>query len=94
MKLIPQQKSRKDFIVHVHFIHPISNRTDYYFGCLRAIFDRFSPDVVSTTIEKLWAANAGKGFKVTTRTCTIERVELLRCKQKRTNETRDSDRGV
>ena len=75
---ITNQEPRREFIIHVHFLHAIDGRTDYFFGCLRAIFDRFSPEVVGTQLYKLWNANAGKGEKVVTSTCTIERVELHR----------------
>ena len=82
MKLTNTDKTpRKEYVIHLHFIHPIQNRTDFFFGCLRAIFDRFPAEVVGTTLRKLWDANAGKGSKVVTRNCTIERVEVLHCKQ-------------
>lgn len=83
MKLTEKEKTkRKLFVIHVHFLHPVDDRTDYFFGNLRAIFDKFSPEDVGTTLTKLWNANAGKGFKVCTRMCTIEKVEVLRSPQK------------
>jgi len=83
MKLNENEKpKRREFIIHLHFVHPVGDRTDYFFGCLRAIFDRFPSDVVGTTLQKLWQANAGKGGKFVTRSCTIERVEVYKCAQK------------
>ena len=66
----------------VRFTHPVDGRTDYVFGCLRAIFDHFSSAQVDTTLRKLWIANAGKGRKVFTRTCTIERLKVFTSRQR------------
>ena len=82
MKTEKGKTKRKLFVIHLHFLHPVNDRTDYFFGSLRSIFDKFGPEDVGTTLTKLWNANAGKGYKVCTRLCTIEKVEVLRSPQK------------
>lgn len=71
------KEPRRIFVVLVRFVHPVAGRHDYIFGCVRAIFDHFSSRQIGASLQDMRNANAGKGRKVVTRFCTVERIEVF-----------------
>lgn len=77
---------RSVFVVLVRFFHPVDGRTDYVFGCARAIYDRFSRSQIGADIYRLYDLGVGKGTKVVTRMCTIERIMVHVSRNKKPDE--------
>lgn len=72
-------------IVHLHLKNgDAEEQTDFYFGCLSAIFDRFDDSAVGIKYKSLTNALRGRDFYENKRV-TI-RVSTLITKPKNTNE--------
>lgn len=72
-------------IVHLHMKIPIDGKCDFYFGCIKAIFDFASEEVVGIKYKSLTNALRGRDF-YENKHCTV-RVSSLITKQQTKNRT-------
>jgi len=73
----------KEYIIHVHFFLPIDGKHDYYFGSLKAIYTRFTPEQIGCNVENLWSSSIEPDNPKATRNCLISKHEVVRCKQRK-----------
>ena len=62
-------------VIHVHFIH---GRKNYYFGSVRAVFKRFSPEEVGCTEDHLRRMLSHDGDKYFDDNVLVVRSRLIR----------------
>lgn len=70
--------SQQQNIIKVQFIHPINGQSEYYFGSLAAIFDKFTPEQIGASLVTLWGCKIGHNSPKITRNCIISKHILLR----------------
>ena len=72
-------------IIKVSFHEPVNNKTDYYFGSLKAIFTEFTPEQVGCRLASLYDAGISTtSFKVTPK-CIISKHAITRMANKKKN---------
>ena len=62
-------------IVKVSFPKPMKGKTEWYFGCLTAIYDVFTSEEIGV---KLTTLQAKKWEFKSTSTCSLQRIKVLR----------------
>lgn len=76
--------NNREQIVKVKFHRPRPDgETEFYFGSVSAIFDRFTEKEIGCGLKTLWSAHIEVGKPKITRNCTIFRYFVYRKKQKR-----------
>lgn len=63
----------EEYVIKVHFAEPINGQTDYYFGSLAAIYQRFTVKQIGCKLQALWAAKISLGHPKVTRRCIISK---------------------
>lgn len=73
---------RQETIIRVSFHEaPLAHqpqRRDFYFGCLSAIYEVFTPEQVGCKVQNLWNANIRVGSPYVNRLCVISREPFVR----------------
>lgn len=64
--------------VRVRFFVPIDGETDYYFGSLAAIYEKFSAEQIGCKVESLWNACITTDKPKATRNCVVSRHVIVR----------------
>lgn len=54
---------------------------DFYYFCMAAIYDHFTPNQIGCKVTRLWALGVAKGNTYESDTCTIQRVPCYRKRQ-------------
>lgn len=72
-------------IVHLHLKIPIDNKTDFYFGSIKAIFDFVTKATIGIRYKSLTNALRGRDF-YNNKNCTV-RISSLITKQQTKNRT-------
>lgn len=72
-------------IVHLHLKIPIDNKTDFYFGSIKAIFDFVTEETIGIRYKSLTNALRGRDF-YNNKHCTV-RISSLITKQQTKNRT-------
>lgn len=65
-------------IYHVKLSEPKEGKTDFYFGSLSAIFERFTPSEIGCGVNRLWNIGVAKGIKYENKKCTITSGTIIR----------------
>lgn len=63
-------------IVHLHMKIPIDNKTDFYFGSIKAIFDFVSEETIGIRYKSLTNALRGRDF-YDNKHCTVRVSSLI-----------------
>ncbi len=58
-------------VTWVHFFEPVDNKTDYFFGSLKAAFSTFGPEVIGCSLTALYAAKISESRAKVTDKCRI-----------------------
>lgn len=73
---------RQETIIRVSFHEaPLAHqpqRKDFYFGCLSAIYEVFTPEQVGCKVTNLWNANIKVGSPYANRLCVVSREPFVR----------------
>lgn len=73
---------RQETIIRVSFHEaPLAHqpqRRDFYFGCLSAIYEVFTPEQVGCKVQNLWNTNIRVGSPYVNRLCVISREPFVR----------------
>lgn len=73
------QKTKKiSYIIKVQFTTPVDNQTEFYFGCLSAIYDKFTPQQIGAALSTLFGSKIDFDNPKTTRNCIISKHQVLR----------------
>lgn len=88
---------RQETIVRVSFheapLAHIPERKDFYFGCLSAIYEVFTPEQVGCKVANLWNANIRIGSPYANRLCVISREPFFRkTRNRHSRATNGSDK--
>lgn len=76
--------NNREQIVKVKFHRPLPDgETEFYFGSVSAIFDRFTEKEIGCGLRTLWSATIEVGRPKITRYCTISRHFVYRKKQRK-----------
>lgn len=81
-----KNSDRTDHIYRVAFNEPPrkdSDRTEFYFHSLAAIYDVFTPKEVGCKVSNLWNLGVSNGNPYLGRNCTVTREPVARKRQKR-----------
>lgn len=70
-------------IVHLHLKVPINDKSDFYFGSIKAIFDIIEEDVIGIKYKSLTNALRGRDF-YQNKHCTV-RIDTLLTRQQAKN---------
>lgn len=65
-------------IIKVQFFKPVDGKTDYYFGSLKAIYERFTPEQIGCNVERLWSSNITPDNPKATSKCIISKHNVIR----------------
>lgn len=65
-------------VIKVQFFNPVDGQSEYYFGSIAAIFERFSADQLGCTIESMWAYKLTSERPKITKKCTISKHTIVR----------------
>jgi hypothetical protein len=65
-------------IYKVSFFVPVDGCSEYFFGSLAAIFDRFSAEQIGSALPTLYGANISASRPKVTRLCVISKHSLFR----------------
>lgn len=76
------EKIRKEIVIMVKFFQPVDGETEFFFGSLSAIYDRFTPAQIGCTLKTLWESKIEVGKPKVTSTCLITKNKLHRKQQK------------
>lgn len=71
-------------IVHLHLKVPINDKSDFFFGSIKAIFDYVPEDAVGIKYKSLTSALRGRDF-YQNKHCTVRIDTLLTKKQQHKN---------
>lgn len=64
----PRKNDHKEYIYVVRFKDaPIDTRKEFFFYCLAAIYDHFTPEQIGAKIERLWGYGIARGKDWTNR---------------------------
>lgn len=82
---------RQETIIRVSFHEaPLAHqpqRRDFYFGCLSAIYDLFTPEQVGCRVATLWNADIRVGKPYANRLCVISREPFTRKTREKPSRT-------
>lgn len=67
-------------IIKVSFFEPVNGKTDWYFGCLGAIYEMFPEEAIGI---KLASLRANPFTYKSTRKCTISKLVIYRKRQQK-----------
>ncbi len=86
--------TKNETIVRVSFHEPplkhLPQRRDFFFGCLSAIYEVFTPEQVGCKVECLWNSNIQVGSPYANRLCVISREPFVRkTREKPSRTTKD-----
>lgn len=73
-----EKNESTDPVIRVRFFMPIDGETDYYFGSLAAIYEKFTPEQIGCKLESLWNASIAPDKPKSTRNCVVSRHEIIR----------------
>lgn len=76
----------QEYIIKVHFPEPIAGQTDYYFGSLAAIYQRFTVKQIGCKLQALWGAKISPEHPKVTRRCIISKHPVERKPQQDKSE--------
>lgn len=65
-------------VIKVQFLKPIDNRTEYFFGSIEAIYQRFSAAQIGCTKQSLWAHKLSINKPKATDKCIISKYTITR----------------
>ncbi len=65
-------------IIQVKFHLPVDGKTESYLGSLKAIYERFTPEQIGCTVERLWGSNITLDNPKVTSRCIISKHEIIR----------------
>lgn len=68
----------KSRCLRVQFFEPVDGKTDYYFGSIKAIYERFKTTEIGLSMLSLYSRRISEAMPIVTRKCLISRVEILR----------------
>jgi hypothetical protein len=68
----------KSRCLRVQFFEPVDGKTDYYFGSIKAIYERFKATEIGLSMLSLYSRRISEVMPVVTRKCLISRIEILR----------------
>lgn len=68
----------KEKIIKVQFFKPIDGESEYFFGSLSAIYERFTPDQIGCSKETLWSSKITPESPKATTKCVIYKHEVIR----------------
>lgn len=69
-----------NIIYRVTMLTPIDGQTDFYFGSITSIFNRFSPEQLGVKKESLWSNHNFDERPYQNKLCTIRKVVVMRKK--------------
>lgn len=82
---------RQETIIRVSFHEPPlahqPHRKDFFFGCLSAIYEVFTPEQIGCKVECLWESNVVVGNPYINRQCIISREPFVRKSRKKPSRT-------
>ncbi len=71
-------KKITEHIIKVQFLFFVDQQTEYYFGSLAAIFNKFTEEQIGCSLNTLYRSNIEVGQPKSTRNCIISKHILLR----------------
>lgn len=70
-----------NIIYRVTLLMPIDGETDFYFGSITSIFDRFTPEQLGVKKESLWTNHDFDARPYQNKLCTIRKAAVVRKKK-------------
>ncbi len=64
-------------VTKVQFHVPVDGRTEYYFGSLAAIYERFTAEQIGCNVERLWNSNISADNPKVTSRCVITKHKII-----------------
>lgn len=80
---IDSRKTSESTMIQVSFHEPVNNKTDYFFGSLKAIYAEFTAEEVGCKLNSLYAAHITAASPKVTSKCVIRKCSVLRIKQRK-----------
>lgn len=65
-------------VIKVQFLTPVDGETEYYFGSISAIYDRFTPEQIGCSKLTLWTHKLAPDKPKATAKCIISKHTLSR----------------
>ena len=78
-------------IFRVHFHEPRDNKQDFYFGSLKAIYSKFTPEEIGCALQSLYSAKIRFGNYKATEKCVVSKHEVVRKKNNRGEDIANSE---
>lgn len=67
--------------IKVQFLKPVDGQTEYYFGSIAAIYDRFTSEEIGCSKHMLWRHKLASDNPKATRKCVITKHTMTRMPQ-------------
>lgn len=64
--------------LRVQFFEPVDGKIDYYFGSIKAIYERFTAEQIGLTLLSLYAKRVSETKAAVTDKCRITRIQITR----------------
>ena len=76
-----ESNTRESTVIKVRFFNPVNNKTDYYFGSLKAIYTEFAQEQIGCSLLTLYSSRVTVSHYKVTDKCVISKHPIQRVKR-------------